>query len=77
MIRQAKTMFSIVSIEDYLAFCAEAVARFERRQDDVLPAFAAILALNHISDWLQYKRKRRAAPTSRPGLRTGRVFILS
>ena len=55
MIRQATKMFGIDTIDEYLAFCAEAVAEFEYDQDNVLRAFAAVLALNHIPDWLQYK----------------------
>ena len=55
MSRQATTIFGINTIDDYLAFCAEAVTEFGHHQDDVVRAFAAILALNHISDWLQYK----------------------
>ncbi len=55
MTRQATTMFGIDTIEDYLAFCSDAVAELEQVQDNVLRAFAAILALNHIPDWLQYK----------------------
>jgi hypothetical protein len=55
MTRHATKMFGIDTIEDYLEFCAEAVAEFEQDQDSVLRAFAAILALNHIPDWLQYK----------------------
>jgi hypothetical protein len=55
MTRQATKMFGIDTIGEYLAFCSEAVADFEREQDNVLRAFAAILALNHIPDWLQYK----------------------
>lgn len=55
MTRQATNLFGICTIEDYLIFCAEAVAALEQDQDNVLRAFAAILALNHIPDWLQYK----------------------
>ncbi|MHC2514618.1 hypothetical protein [Bradyrhizobium diazoefficiens] len=55
MTRQTTRMFGIDTIDEYLAFCAEAVAELEYDQDSVLRAFAAILALNHIPDWLQYK----------------------
>jgi hypothetical protein len=55
MTRQNSAMFGMVSIEDYLEFCAQAVAEFEQDQASVLRAFAAVLALNHIADWLQYK----------------------
>ena len=54
MTRQAR-MFGIETIKDYLEFCTQAVAELEQDQDNVLRAFAAILALNHIPDWLQYK----------------------
>nr|WP_281720604.1 hypothetical protein [Nitrosomonas nitrosa] len=55
MTRQSTCMFGIDSIDDYLVFCSEAVAELEADQDNVLRAFTAILALNHIPDWLQYK----------------------
>lgn len=55
MTRQATRMFGVDTVEDYLAFCGKAVAELEADQDNVLPAFAAILALNHIPDWLRYK----------------------
>ncbi len=55
MTRQNSTMFGMESIEDYLAFCAQAVTEFEQDQANVLRAFAATLALNHIPDWLRYK----------------------
>ena len=55
MSRQATKIFGIDTIADYLAFCAEAVAELEQDQGSVLRAFAAVLALNHIPDWLQYK----------------------
>jgi len=55
MTRQDSSMFGMVSIDDYLEFCAQAVAEFEQDQASVLRAFAALLALNHIPDWLQYK----------------------
>lgn len=48
-------MFGLDTIGDYLAFCSVAVAELEREQDNVLRAFAAILALNHLPDWLRYK----------------------
>jgi hypothetical protein len=53
--RQATKIFGIDTIDEYLAFCTEIVAELEHDQDNVLRAFAAILALNHIPDWLQYK----------------------
>ncbi|MCA3269522.1 MAG: hypothetical protein INF44_04120 [Thalassospira sp.] len=55
-------MFNLENIPDYLKFCAQAVAEFETDQANVLRGFSAILALNHIPDWLQYKltSKQRA-----------------
>lgn len=53
--RQNSTMFGMNTINDYLAFCAQAVAEFKQDQGNVLRAFGAILAINHIPDWLQYK----------------------
>lgn len=55
MTRQATRMFGIDTVADYLAFCETAVTELESDQDNVLRGFAAILALNHIPDWLQYK----------------------
>lgn len=55
MTRQATTIFGIDTIAGYLAFCGEVVAELEASEDNVPRAFAAILALNHIPDWLQYK----------------------
>lgn len=55
MTRQRTKMFGIDTVAQYLEFCTEAVTEFEREQDNVLRAFGAILALNHIPDWLRYK----------------------
>ena len=55
MNRQETQLFGIGTIGEYLAFCAEAVAEFKVAQDNLLRAFSAILALNHLLDWLQYK----------------------
>jgi hypothetical protein len=55
MTRHATKIFGIDTIDDYLVLCAEAVAKLQQDEDDVLSAFAAILALNHIPDWLQHK----------------------
>lgn len=55
MTRQENSIFGINTIDEYLAFCAEAVAELGRDQDSVHRAFTAILALNHIPDWLRYK----------------------
>lgn len=63
MDRATTKVFGIDTIEDYLAFCAAAVAEFEQEQDNVLRGYAAVLALNHLPDWLRYKltAKQRAA----------------
>ena len=55
MSRQSTIMFGIDTVDQYLAFCEESVAELKLAQDNVLRAFTAILALNHIPDWLQYK----------------------
>lgn len=55
MIRQATTVFGIDSVSDYLDFCSNAVKDFKSAQDNVVRGFTAILALNHIPDWLRYK----------------------
>jgi hypothetical protein len=55
MTREGVGLFGIETIKDYLNFCAQAVTEFESDQASVLRGFAAILSLNHLSDWLQYK----------------------
>lgn len=55
MKQHAMTMFGIETINDYLTFCGQAVSELEQDQGNVLRGFAAILALNHVIDWLQYK----------------------
>jgi hypothetical protein len=55
MTRHTVAMFGIETVDDYLTFCAEAVAELGAEQGNVLRGFAAILALNHVPDWLQYK----------------------
>jgi hypothetical protein len=55
MNREVMTMFGIETIRDYLIFCNQAVSELEQDQGNVLRGFTAILALNHVSDWLQYK----------------------
>jgi hypothetical protein len=55
MTREEVRLFGIETIENYLDFCAQAVAEFEKDQASVLRGFTAILSLNHITDWLQYK----------------------
>jgi len=55
MNRSDVSIFNLESISDYLAFCKQAVAELEGDQANVLRGFSAILAINHIPDWLQYK----------------------
>lgn len=55
MTRSDASIFNLESISDYLAFCQQALAEFENDQANVLRGFSAILAINHIPDWLQYK----------------------
>lgn len=53
--RSSVTMFGIETIGQYLALCEEAVSDLAAKQDNVLKGFSAILALNHIPDWLEHK----------------------
>lgn len=55
MNRQDVKIFGIDSIDDYLAFCDGVVAELNNDQSNVHRAFTAILALNHIIDWLHHK----------------------
>jgi hypothetical protein len=55
MTRESVSLFGIASIAEYLRFCTGAVEDFNGDQASVLRGFSAILALNHIPDWLQYK----------------------
>ncbi len=55
MTRSGVKLFGMETINDYLALCEEAVKAFEEEQDSVLKGFTAILALNHLPDWLRYK----------------------
>ncbi len=55
MTRSDVTIFNLESISDYLSFCRQAVAELENDQANVLRGFSAILAINHIPDWLQFK----------------------
>ncbi len=58
MSRSDVSVFNLTTIEDYLDFCNQAVEAFSEDQANVLRGFSAILALNHIPDWLQYKLSR-------------------
>jgi hypothetical protein len=55
MPRSDAHVFGLESIRDYLTFCNQAVADLAADQANVLRGFSAILAINHIPDWLQYK----------------------
>lgn len=55
MTRASVSLFGVESIADYLRFCTEAVEEFDADKANVLRGFTAVLALNHIPDWLQYK----------------------
>ncbi|MER0204525.1 MAG: hypothetical protein DU480_11860 [Nitrosomonas sp.] len=55
MTRSDATVFNLTTIAEYLEFCSQAVDEFARDQANVLRGFSAILSLNHISDWIQYK----------------------
>jgi hypothetical protein len=58
MKRSETTLFGLDTIDGYLAFCSEAVADFASHQDSVPRGFSAILALNHLPDWLEHKKTR-------------------
>jgi hypothetical protein len=53
--RSMSSQFGIESIAGYLEFCAQAIVDMEADKGNVNRCFSAILALNHIPDWLQYK----------------------
>jgi hypothetical protein len=53
--RAKVSMFGINTISDYLAFCEEAVSALGEDQASVLKGFSAVLALNHLPDWLEHK----------------------
>lgn len=55
MTRSSTQLFGMETVSDYLALCSEAVKDLKGQQDSVLKGFSAILALNHLPDWLQYK----------------------
>ncbi|MFC3615061.1 hypothetical protein ACFORG_14935 [Lutimaribacter marinistellae] len=55
MSRSNIQLFGMETVSDYLALCVEAVHDLKGQEDSVLKGFAAILALNHMADWLRYK----------------------
>lgn len=55
MTQSSTQLFGMETVSDYLALCGEAVNDLKGQQDSVLKGFSAILALNHLPDWLQYK----------------------
>ena len=68
MSRSSTQLFGVDTVSDYIALCSEAVGDLKRQQDSVLKGFSAILALNHLPDWLRYKlseaeRQKLGLPT--------------
>ena len=68
MNRASAQLFGVDTVSDYLALCSEAVNDLKGQQDSVLKGFSAILALNHLPDWLRYKlneaeRQKLGLPT--------------
>jgi hypothetical protein len=55
MKRMSTTLFGINTVNDYLEFCREAIEALAQQQDSVLRGFTAILALNHLADWIEVK----------------------
>ena len=55
MTHKSTSLFGIDTISDYLELCREAVEALAQQQDSVLRGFTAILALNHLADWLEGK----------------------
>jgi len=53
--RSDTSLFGVESIPEYIEMCRQSVSQFEVDPDMVLHGFSAILALNHMPDWLQYK----------------------
>lgn len=49
------TLFGVDTVADYLRLCDQAVSELGSDQANVLRGFTAILALNHLPDWLRYK----------------------
>jgi len=53
--RSQTSLFGVSTIEQYLDLCERADAELQEKPEDVLRGFAAVLAINHIPDWLRYK----------------------
>lgn len=57
--RSQTSIFGVSTIQQYLDLCERAVAQLHQSPEDVLRGYTAILAINHIPDWLQYKLSER------------------
>lgn len=55
MSRSSVQLFGIETVGNYLVLCTAAVDELKEQQDSVLKGFTAILALNHLPDWLEHK----------------------
>ena len=55
MTRASTQLFGVETVSDYLALCNEAVNNLASQQDSVLCGFTAILAINHLPDWIEAK----------------------
>jgi len=55
MSRKETSIFGLETITNYVGFCEKAVQQLESDQANLLFGFSAILALNHIPDWLHHK----------------------
>lgn len=55
MSRKETSIFGLETITHYMRFCEEAVKQLKNDQANLLFGFSAILALNHIPDWLHHK----------------------
>lgn len=55
MTRSNVSIFNLENISDYLVFCEKAIVELEADESNVLRGFSAILAINHIPDWIKHK----------------------
>ncbi|PHS41986.1 MAG: hypothetical protein COA91_01035 [Robiginitomaculum sp.] len=55
MTRKDTSIFGLETITHYVGFCEKAVQQLKSDQANLLFGFSAILALNHIPDWLHHK----------------------
>jgi hypothetical protein len=55
MTRSNVSILNLENISDYLAFCEKAIVELEADESNVLRGFSAILAINHIPDWIKHK----------------------